>query len=427
MSQVLDRLQVILGVKGEGFDQTKRDITGFTSGIQSQFAGLTKVIGAAFLANEAKNIVMNGAHLAEHFMDMKEQSGETYENVQKIDRAFKNIGKDGEIAFRSLDKFAAFAEKARTGTSNEDIDLLQRWGLSKKDLDDLHEGLTSSLPLVLKMFGSKGATNDNPIFRKDMSEIFGTKTVGAVTAGFRELKELGSVELISEKDGDRLHKALIDMAMMKDAVATVSTEISGPFAGAFDWLMKKVGVGNVARASLLSPLNAILRQVAGLTAESYKPEETYGAALPMPKKDKDVAEGFAKNREEAAWSVQSALDSAFFKVSNPATKADMLQGKIKNLMERANAVRCTDPKAAAALEHEAIGAASSLSELKVTGNARTMDSLAAQGGFAGGSAIGSIDSSLSVQEDMRSVLTQILDEAKITNSRGSPSANQTYP
>jgi hypothetical protein len=256
--------------------------------------------------------------------------------------------------------------------------------------------------------------------------------VGAIIAGMDESRKLGPMTIISAEEGARIDKAAKDMERMSDTVKAQTaknvSQTGGAVSGLFN-LLPEWAKSGLVNAAEISPLGALLQPL----LEKLTPGEADLKPLPLPASKKraaggDVAEGFAKNREAAERSVSDAIKDAFLKVSGPDKQAEGLRSKVHDLKTKADEVREKDPDLAAKYEREAVSNATELAKMEgpTKSEGRTVDTMAAQGGFSGGSAVGSFDSSLNVQTSMLDILSQILGEEKISNGRTSPSAGQNH-
>jgi hypothetical protein len=452
MATILDQLKVVLGLETKGFPSAQRQLRGLTNGVQREIAGLTTAIGGVFTVAFGAQLVRTGTQMAGQFKDWAETSGETFENVQKIQEAAKGIGKDFGAVAGLFDKFLAFAEEARIGSTSEKLKLLERYGLTMADLRELEKGSVTARQLIEKMFAS-GIDPGDAAARTDLAKIFGTKGVGTIIGLMNELRELGPVTIIAEDEGKKLAEAEKSLERIKKKMALEAGGLAAKFLIWNETGLQRQKASREARAMfeddslpeqtrkqaklIHEQLNSVfghfkmeLDEVLFLSKQLHSlrpaaPEQnpvvntpstpSRASLLIPPAGGNHEPEGLRERKNRAEEIVHTSVTDIFFRASNRRQQEGMLRSEIQRLNDEATKLEeegkktgKENPEAVAGIRKEVLNKSLALAEL-LKGERREIgpDNLAALGGFVGGAA--NVPSDAIERQETRRILEDILN------------------
>lgn len=493
MSQVLDKLLVTIGVKGEGFDGVKGQIQGFTKGVQSDLSHLKAAIAGYFTADVLKQVVTSVTEMASRFRDLSEQTGVDTDNIQKYDRAFRKVGLSAEIAARGFNVLTQKRKEALE-KGGKAAEWFTAFGIGEKEL----EGLGDAAKLAERVAGA--ASSMGGVKAREMFlEEFGTKIGGKMLAGFKALAAgEGEGSLMPKEDIERLHEIatqwqeatkdfiikagplVADIAKwlmvamnywgkkledspsgnkqsleLYDKAAAIGADKYGLQYDAATHkkaseLMKVLGRDDPASGLFGGPLRDSVATLTPAELDKWRKEmgitsinpragelnsvEMFPGMEPSDPHTRNMMYGlkdalrpgigpYSADMKAFKEATDKAALDAGLKTGNKATKRADLSKRIDDLMNAADAE--TSPEKKAKLYEEAFkygGEFDKMGQGKSGG--RTVDSMAAQGVFSGGSAVGSFNETLTVQQDMLSAVQMIADVVREYQSRNSASSNQ---
>ncbi len=423
MATVIDRLQVILGIKTEGFQGVRSGVKSLTQGIQRDISHLTTAVAGLFTVAAGKELVVSVTHMAERWKDVSEQTGLSLDKVQKYDAYLKTVGltiEDLQSAFDILgDKRKDALEKG--GAS---MRTFQSFGITE---DQLASGMSNDELFALL----------NPDNRQGFGELFGNKRAGKFAAGARSIQEGGGVPVASDtaiKELDDASKAFeraslnfkVSAIPLAAALVGFGTKAMDVLSGKNPALVAKEGDDSEFIGTWLEKITRPEYKKARKVPKSRRDaaqgsgyDEAVAAAMGVPGGRAEANTGFTRNSVELSTQrtkLQEAAYGVVFKYSSGAQQKGLLDKQIAE-------------KVAQAKEEEGKGnfdKADSLraESIKLAGERAGMDrnqykpeqqdQLASHGLYVGGAAAMN-DPKLQVEQDIRSAVQSILDKLNAGN------------
>jgi hypothetical protein len=458
VANVISQLKVILGIETKGFSQARVAAQSVTESIQRNFARMSTAVAGYFTFSAGKELVRSVAQLADHIQDASERMGVGTDEVQRFEKAFKSVGGTIDDAAAAMDLLIDKRKQALE-EGGDAAKQFRNLGIGEDEL----RGLTSGGALFRR---AARAGNDptNIGQREAFIDMFGAKRGGKALAAAAALEsgEGDKGSIMSEADIKMLAESMkaFERGVLdfKIAAAPLAAELAR-FGGAIlkhisgkgDGSMSQTidALANGSQAGMLfkfgakalewatrdrSHVNEIIpplaRQGAAamrqLQGQDGKPVyDIMGGGwsqIPGPVGSTPAKPGqFGADRDRERKAYQDALDSSLFKASNTSERKRMLDAQMERDAAEARRLRAAGKDTEALkLETGIIKTASERAELERTDPFRiSADSLAQVGGYVGGAAAG-IDPSIQIQQDMRSILANIL-----TNIQNLPPNMQT--
>ena len=454
---ILDRVQIVLGLKTEGFQGAQQAVNGFTDRAHHELGQLKTAIAGYFTFEAAKELVNAVREMATRWAEVAEQTGMSTTEVQKWDAAAKKVGLTVEDMARSFDTLLESRSKALKPGGAAEFYKLQALGLSREEIEAANTGS--------KMARAVGEHYDSSK-REAAVEMFGARRAGKTIAAFKSMAEGGGdVSTMDEKSVEEMKQASIRMerAMTEFKVASAPLVVAlfRFIAEAAKWFItpkdKPEGLDrlNPANVGKVYKQNQSIADQVVETAETDAQNDEMEHRLALAKKrgvkasslqlgnkglDYDESpEGYAKrntlNRaaagnvehpetaEENRIKHEEQIKDIYLKFGNKQQKKEMLDERMaekKAEMEDYRNKAKTGPASEAAGNFKKADEAEK--ELYKLGGERAelekkeaympkADALAAVGGMIGGAAA-AIDPSLIVQQNLLEVVKKILDDLK---------------
>lgn len=400
MSDILSQLRVIIGLEAKGFAGVQSQMRGFTNGIQNQFATLKTAVAGYFTTQFAVQLGKSVAHMAERWKDLSEQTGESTDEIQRFDAAFKKVGLTAEDAAASFDLLAKKRDEALSPGGGNAAKIFQGLGLSESDIAG------KSGAELFRTLASMANDPSNQVARAAFGQLFGTRgnRSGKLLAGASEIAKGGGGSIMSAENirvldeaSKRFERAMLDFKVSAAPFVVGATRFATSLVefwrkgGPLQWLKQPDAHYRPSGGESLS--------VRSGDSMATTPTATGGRAGRM-----------GWQLDEQRQTLMSALDAAVFKTANPAAKKSMLQAAMNRDLEEARRQEALGNYSQAdALRAGAIKQAGDLAAMNQSGGTGLMkrDSMAAVGGLIGGASY-SMDPSLSVQQEQLNVLREIL-------------------
>jgi len=400
MADILSQLKVIIGLEAKGFAGVQSQMRGFTNGIQNQFANLKTAVAGYFTTHFAVELGKSVAHMAERWKDLSEQTGESTDEIQKFDAAFKKVGLTAEDAARAFDVLAQKRDEALKPGGGGAASIFQGLGLSEKDIAGKRGAE------LFRMVSGLANEPGNQAARSVFAQLFGTKRSGKLLAGASEIAKGGGGPIMSAESIRVLDDASKQFARaVLDFKVAVSPLVAKVVSGTGNALE---GLSNFNLMTLPKQIWQALTGTIPINAEHHARSKPSAAVHQSTKR----AGRMGWQMDEARQGLFSALDATVLKAANPMQKRGMLQAAMNRDMQEARRQEGLGNYAAAdALRAGVIKQAGDLAALSQGGGSSLMkrDSLAAVGGFVGGASMG-MDPSLTIQQEQLNVLRQILQQ-----------------
>lgn len=426
MSTIIDSLKIVLGIDAKGV-QTGGDIVKYklreldTYG-QRTFASLKGAIAGYFTAEAFVGLARGGFELADRITELSKRFGVNTDEVQKLDKAAKKVGLTFEDVGSSLDKFGAFLSEAAKDKTGKKLDMLNAYGLTKEDVDAFEDGSRRVIDIATKM-NVPLATSSKA--RQDFREMFG-KGGGQFLSVLNEARDMGPMELITDKQLEKLHEAkelLTEMhrILLVKTAGGIADMLQGVNEQSATRLVSRManqawfGLKNLTGAGQgLADWITLLRGTARTDRSVSHRWQDWGTDRYG---DQFAAQEGAPGGNEAAYYRKQMADEVakmLFKSANKGEKRTLIPRQMEALLRRADALDAEGKRDEAyALRKEAAGMSGELAGAMMPAATRpTADTLAAIGGYVGG-AVGATDPSLFVQQSQLEVQREILRKVGI--------------
>lgn len=425
MGAIIDQLKVILGIESRGFAAVHGQVRNFSDSVHRQFAGLKNTVAGFFTIAAGRELVVSVTHMAERWKDLAEQTGQSTDEVQKFDAAFKRVGLTAEDAARAFDHLTDKRREAlEEGGAAETM--FRKFGIGEAELRSLDSGAK----IFERLSRGRSATNQGD--RELFNEMFGTKRGGKLLAGATALEEGKPPSLMSKEDLEKLDEAskAFERAMLEFKIASAPMVTSlVDFARKFLNRMNgedASGIGDeiVYAATVNAENEAMEHRLAYAKRKGMKasevgkrsgragidwwghPDRLIRTDWPGAGGDGDAsANPYSVTQKKVADELARSLAETLFKAGNTNDKRRIADARLSAL---GGAIAAEgDPLKKAKLQSEFMNVAGERASLRDKSFQYSPDQLASVGGYIGGAA--SIDPSLQVETSQLDVLKAILE------------------
>lgn len=449
MASLSSVFQVIFGVNSTGFNAVKNQTKNLADTINNQFNGMKQAVAGYFTLGAVKQLAQSGIEMAVGYKRSAESLGMTTREVQYLEAAAHKVGLSFEDAGGKLESFTKYAEDARTSGDNTKLRILERYGVTAKDLDDLRNGSAAALDIVKKMADPAKALGGagNVRVRRELGEIFGGNGMEMVRI-LDQLHQLGPVEIITDEEIQRLAETNARLKEIQRTVAMFAAETAEKPLSFIAKIAQKAGKmwedtnqGIVTEdeeerrktraARIEATANRMARDRQESSPQGLEPE---GPADPSEGfKPTSYSAGYTRAQRKIEADLGQSAAEAYLRFSTPNQRRAALPGEISRLRDQAMTAKALAEQGGPGSEgkqaeyaqriSQAQAKAAELAEMqRLPQHHFSADSVAAVGGMIGGAAMG-VDPNTIIFQDMRSILKQIYDKFPELNPKPETAAN----
>lgn len=433
---VLEKVQIVLGIKSEGFGAVSGQLKGLHSGVQRNLSDLKTAVAGYFSVAVGKQLARATFQVADHLKDVAEQAGTGTTALQKWERAWEKVGGTVDDVAAAFDMLAAKRAEALEG-NGATADLFRNLGIGEDELRRLED------PNALSERVARDVDPTDPDTRATFRGLFGQKKFGKTLAAMAEYDPNASPRFDKETLDTLAQAAQSFSSAARDFVAGTAPLV----AAMVNWTATALKFwGNQedrqeAKRQLTDLFFRPDKWVAGsagpvpdpqgFAAKSDQIREPQNAAQNAEQaevarmrkaaaKEAAKADHYRFTKEAAKKFTDDAISSAYFTVENSSGQQSELRKRLARMRGEADEAKKDGSSEglikAAKIEAEMISMAGKLAGMNRTQSGMfAPDSLAAVGGIIGGAGIAA-DPGLNVQEDIRSILQDLLQEYKLTNN-----------
>ncbi len=239
------------------------DGSGFQSGLDRLMKSADEFkqhIMGAFGASALIEFGRQVAEMAQQVKDLAEQNHTSTDEIQKWDAAAKKSGQTAEDFATAL----LHLKRSREAAIGGDIGAIENFGRLGISLDEIKDKTLSALDIIGRMYDRIGDTPVVDSMSVAAMELLGKKGDHILTI-FKDLKELGPIQMMSPEELDRIDNSIKNMeAAKKNLKVTAAPAVGGIYEllahslgqgmAPFDLLAGKSGLSEALRKMLEIPI-----------------------------------------------------------------------------------------------------------------------------------------------------------------------------